>query len=127
MKPLSDLLLVIAAIASMAISALGFSVGIWGGFWGGTGVGAILNLLLWLLPALSVFAFAGYLISKSVGLICSWAIAIGWSICILASNQSAMSLFLYPLIQLIACIALYGDARIRGKSTQRLASKNEAR
>jgi hypothetical protein len=38
MKTLSDLFLVIAAIAIMAMSAFGFSAGVWGGFWSGTDV-----------------------------------------------------------------------------------------
>jgi hypothetical protein len=130
MKTLSDLLVIIAAIASMAISAFVFSVGVWGGFWSCTGVGAILNLLLWLLPTLSVFAFVSYLVSKSVGLKCTWAIAIGsmiTSICSLVSGQSPTTIFLFPLIQLIACFALYGDTLIRNKMTQDLAPANKAR
>ena len=119
MKSLSDFLVVIAAIVSMATSALGWSVGSWGGgFWSGTGIGAILNLLLWLLPASSVFAFLSYLLSRSVGLKCTWAIAIGsmvTSICSLASPQFTRVIFLFPLLQLIACFALYGDARIQNK------------
>jgi hypothetical protein len=130
MKTLSDLLVIIAAIASMAMSAFGFSVGVWGGFWSGTGVDAILNLLLWLLPTLSVLAFVSYLVSKSVGLKCIWAIAIGsmiTSIWSLASGQSPTTIFLFPLIQLVACFALYGDTLIRNKMTQDLAPANKAR
>src|ERR1700760_1272175 len=121
MKNLSDLLLVTAAIASMAMSAFGFSVGVWGGFWSGTGTGAILNLLLWLLPTLSVFVFVSYLVSKSLGLKCAWAIAIGCmitSIWSLASGQFTTTVFLFPLIQLIACFSLYGDALKQNKISQ---------
>ena len=130
MKTLSDLLLVTAAMASMAMSAFGFSAGVWGGFWSGTGVSAILNLLLWLLPTLSVFAFVSYLVSESVGLKCTWAIAIGsviTSICSLASGRSPTTIFVFPLIQLIACFALYGDTLIRNKITRGLAHGDEAR
>ena len=130
MKTLSDLLLVIAAIASMAMSAFGFSAAAWGGFWSGTGAGAVLHLLLWLLPTLSVFAYVCYLVSRSVGLKCTWAIAIGsmiTSICSLASHQSPTSIFLLPLIQLIACFALYADALIQNKITQGLAPDSDAR
>ncbi len=125
MKTLSDFLLVIAAIASMAMSAFGLSVGVWGEFPKGTGAGGILDLLLWLLPALSVFAFVSYLISKSVGLTCAWTIAIGstlTSICGLASGQSPIIFFLLPLIQFIVCFALYGDARLQRKIARGLAS-----
>lgn len=129
MKTLSDLLLVVAAVASMAMSGFGFSIGVWGGFWSGTGVGAILNLLLWLLPTLSVIAFVISLVSRSVGLKCAWAIAIGsmitafWS---LASGQFTTIVCIFPLIQLIACFTLYGDTRIQNKIRQRLAPGNDA-
>ena len=109
MKTLSDLLLVIAAVASMAMSAFGFSIGVWGGFWGGTGVAAILDLLLWLLPTLSVIAFVISLVSRPVDLKCAWAIAIGCmitSIWSLASGRFTMIVFIFPLIQLIACFTL---------------------
>ena len=131
MKTLSDLLLVIAAIGSMSMSAFGFSVGVWGGFWSGTGVGAILNLLLWLLPTSSVIAFVSYLVSRSVGLKCAWAIAIGsviTSIWNLASGQFTKIVFMFPLIQLIACFTLYGDALIQNKIRQQpLAPGDDAR
>ena len=130
MKTLSDLLLVIAAIASMAMSAFGFSVGVWGGFWAGTGVRAILHLLLWLLPTSSVIAFGSYLASRSVGLKCTWTIAIGGMITSIsgwASGEFSMIIFLFPLIQLIACFALYGDARIQNKITQGLTLSNDTR
>jgi hypothetical protein len=121
MKTLSDLLVVIAAVVSMAESALGFSVGSWGGaLWSNRGMGAILNLLLWLLPTCSIFAFLSYLLSRSVGLKCAWAIAIGsigTAICSLASAQFTPIVFLFPLLQLIASFALYGDTLIQNKIT----------
>jgi len=121
MKTLSDLLVVIAAIVSMAESALGFAVGSWGGaLWSGSGRAAILNGLLWLLPTSSIFAFLSYLLSRSVGLKCVCGIAIGSlviSICSLASPDYTPIVFLFPLLQLIACLALYGDARIQKKIT----------
>ena len=128
MKTLSDLLLIIAAVASMAMSAFGFSIGVWGGFWSGTGVGAILNFLLWLLPTLSVIAFVISLVSRSVGLKCAWAIAIGGmitSIWSLASGQFTTVVFIFPLIQLIACFTLYGDTLIQNKIRQRLGTNND--
>jgi glycerol-3-phosphate acyltransferase PlsY len=126
MKILSDIFLVIAAIASMVLSALGFSVGAWSGFWGGAGVGAVLDVSVWLVPTLSVFAFVTYLISKPVGLRCSWGVALATvitSIWSLASGEFSMIIFLFPTIQLIACFALYGDARIRSKIAQNLATQ----
>lgn len=129
MKTLSDFLVVIAAIASMAMSALGFSVGVWGGFWNGAGLGALLDTSLWLVPTLSVFAFVIYIISKTAGLICTWGIAFGsvmTSICSLASGQSKRFILLFPLIQLIACLALQGDARIQKTIADRLAPGSDA-
>lgn len=129
MKTLSDVFLVIATIASMAVSAFGFSIGVWGGFWGGAGVGAVLDLSLWLIPSLSIIAFVSYLISKPVGLICAWGIAFGGlitSICSLASGQATKFILLLPLIQLIACLALQGDARIRKKIAHHLEPVNGA-
>lgn len=121
MKTLSDLLVVLAAVASMAESALGFTVGSWrGALWSGTGAGAILNVFLWLLPTSSIFAFLSYLLSRSVGLKCAWALAIGsmvTSICSLASSQFTPIVFLFPFLQLIVCFALYGDARIQKRIT----------
>src|SRR6266567_2061232 len=106
MKTFSDLFVVIAAVSSMAASALGFFVGTWGGgFWSGSQVGAILDLLSWLLPTCSIFAFLSYLLSRSVGLKCTWALAIGsmiTAICSLASPQFRPIAFLFPLLQLIA-------------------------
>lgn len=121
MKTFSDFLLVIAAIACMAMSALGFSVGVWNGFWSGTGFSAILHFLLWFLPASSFFAFVSYLVSKPLGLIFAWGIVLGGvitSICGLCAGVSTRFALLFPLIQLIACLALQGDARIQMKAAQ---------
>jgi hypothetical protein len=122
MKTLSDSLVVIAALASMALSALGFSVAVWNGFWSGHGPAAILHLLLWLLPTASIFAFLACLVSRSFGLKCAWAIALGslitstWSV---ASGQSSAIVFLFPLIQFVASSSLQADALIQSKIAKR--------
>lgn len=122
MKAFSGVLLVIAAIACMALSALGFSVGVWNGFWSGTGVGAILYFLLWFLPASSVFAFVGYLVSKPVGLVFAWTIglaAVITSICSFYAGLFTRFILFSPSLQLIACLALQGDSRIQKKANRR--------
>lgn len=71
-------LLVISGIASCLASVFGLLAGGWGGFWGGSGIGDhILRLLFWLLPASSIIAFGTYFLSRSLGMLWSWAISIG--------------------------------------------------
>jgi len=119
MKLLSDLFLVIAAGASLTASTMAFSFEVWGGaFWTGSRVGRILDLLWWLIPACSIFAFLIYILSKKLGQRCAWAIAIGsllTAICSLAAPQFSPIAFLLPALQLIACFALYGDAQMQKK------------
>src|SRR5215469_2229279 len=128
MKTLSDFFVVIAAIASMALSALGFSAGVWNGFWSGAGFAATLHLLLWLLPTASIFVFGVYFVSSSIGLKGAWVLAIGdlitstWSF---ASGQSSAIVFLFPLIQLVASSSLQADALIRSKIVKRRAGQTE--
>ena len=90
---LSVLFLVLAGIASLAMSAFGLFAGAWGGFWSGaTASEAILHLLFWLLPAGSIVAFGSYFLSKAIGLLCSWAISIGSMITIFTVNlQSCLA------------------------------------
>jgi hypothetical protein len=74
---------------------------------------------------LSLLVFVTYLVSRPVGLVCAAAIAIGSIISTCAySLQSGASpaVFLFPLIQLIASLALYGDATMQKKITQRLVT-----
>ncbi|HKD60363.1 MAG TPA: hypothetical protein VKB47_07865 [Terracidiphilus sp.] len=130
MKALSVLLLFIAGIASLAMSGFGLFAGAWGGF--GTGGHAVLGLLFWFLPAMSIFAFGIYFLSRSVGLMCLWAISVGSMITIYAVNlqsclagqctttnpiKIALGVFLLPhiWILLIASITLYAAARIENK------------
>ena len=88
---LSVLFLVLAGIASLAMSAFGLFAGAWGGFWSGaTASEAILHLLFWLLPAGSIVAFGSYFLSKAIGLLCSWAISIGSMITIFTVNLAVL-------------------------------------
>jgi hypothetical protein len=115
MKTLSDALVVIAAIGSLVMSALGFSIAVWRGFWSSHGY---LDLLLWLIPSLSVFAFLTYFVSKRAGLVCAWAIAIGYAVtaaCYFAFRGAAPVILLFSLVQAIVCAALHGDSRIQDK------------
>jgi hypothetical protein len=90
---LSVLLLVLAGIASLAMSAFGLFSGAWGGFWSGANTSeAFLALLFWLLPAISILAFGSYFLSKVVGVLFSWAISIGSMITIFTINlQSCLA------------------------------------
>ena len=128
MKTLSDFFVVIAAIASMALSALGFSAGVWNGFWSGTGFAATLHLLLWLLPTASIFGFGVYFMSSSFGLKGAWVLAIGnlvISTLSFASGQSSAIVFLFPLIQFMASSSLQADALIQRRIVKRPASQTE--
>jgi hypothetical protein len=122
---LSMLLLVLAGIASLAMSAFGLFAGVWGGFWSGaTASEAMLHLFFWLLPATSIVAFGSYFLSKGLGVLCSWAISIGSMITIFTINlqsclagectttnplKIALGVFLLPHIWflLAASITLY--------------------
>lgn len=89
-----------------------------GRFWSGSGPEAIVYFMFWLLPTLSVSAFLSYLVSKRVGLVCAWAVAIGSMIttsAYISQSRASLGLFLFPLIQLIASLALYGDALMQKK------------
>jgi hypothetical protein len=84
------LFLIIAGIASVAMSAFGLLAAAWGGLWAGSAISdRILHLLFWLLPALSIVAFVGYFTSKRAGLIGSWAIAVGSMIGIFVVNLNS--------------------------------------
>ncbi len=81
------LFLIIAGIASIALSAFGLFAASWGGAWAGSNIGErILHLLFWLLPALSAVAFVSYFVSKTTGLLASWVILIGSTIDIFLVN-----------------------------------------
>ena len=72
------LLLVLSGVASSLASGFGLFAGLWGGLWAGSGIGDhILRLLFWLLPASSLVAFGAYFYSRTLGMLWSWAIAIG--------------------------------------------------
>ena len=84
------LFLIIAGIASLAMSAFGLFAAAWGGAWAGSDVGdKVLHLLFWLLPTLSTVAFVGYFVSKRAGQIGSWAITVGSMIDIFIVNLNS--------------------------------------
>src|ERR1700691_3150816 len=118
----SVLLIVISGLFSAAMSAFGLMAGAWGGFWKGAGTGdAVLGLLFWLLPTLSLVAFGLYFLSRSFGLFCSWLIAIGSAITIYAVNPKsclagqctttnpikiALGIFLLPHIWILSAASI---------------------
>jgi hypothetical protein len=127
-------LLIISGLSSAAMSAFGLMAGAWGGFWRGSSSGdASLGLLFWLLPTLSLVTFALYFLSRSSGLLCSWAILIGSAITIYCVNlksclagqctttnpvKIALGVFLLPHIWILsaASIALYLATVLGSKS-----------
>ena len=81
------LFLIIAGIASVAMSGFGLFAAAWGGAWEGSNVGEkVLHLLFWLMPALSVVAFVCYFVSNKAGLLGSWAISVASMITIFIVN-----------------------------------------
>jgi hypothetical protein len=84
------LFLIIAGIASAAMSAFGLFAAAWGGTWAGSDIGdKVLHLLFWLLPTFSAVAFVGYFVSKRTALIGSWAITIASMIDIFIVNLNS--------------------------------------
>ena len=119
MKNLSDLLVVVAAFASLAASAVGFSAASWNGFWSGSGFIGVLYVLSWLLPALTVFGFIAYLVSRPVGLLSVLTLAIGGLVAVSAFSalsHGPLGIFIIPFLQVVSCAALYGDSVIQKKS-----------
>ena|ERR1700733_737027 len=135
--PISEfaiLFLIIAGIASVAMSGFGLFAMAWGGAWEGSNIGGkILHLLVWLLPTLSTVAFVSYFVSKKVGLLSSWTIAIGSIVTILIQNLNsclagncttsnpfkiALGVFLLPPIWILlaASLGLQLATSIRGNS-----------
>jgi len=132
---LSVLLLVIAGIASLTMTAFGLFAGAWGGFGDGSNwLDTILHSLFWVLPSMSVLAFGAYFLSKRVGLVCSWAISIGTAFTIFIVNlQSclagrctttnpviiALGVFVLPHIWILlgASVSLYIATVVSNKQT----------
>ena len=133
-RPAAVLTLVVSGLASAAMSGFGLMSGAWRGFWSGSNSGdAMLGLLFWLLPTLSLGAFALYFLSRNLGLLCSWGILVGSAITIYAVNlksclagqctttnpiKIALGAFLLPHIWILsaASIALYFAAVLQNKS-----------
>ena len=140
---LSVLLLVLAGIASVAMSAFGLFAGAWGGFWSGASTSEVsLHLLFWLLPAGSIVAFGSYFLSKVIGVLFSWAISIGSMITIFTINlqsclagnctttnpvKIALGVFLLPHIWILlaASITLYLAAVTANSSLHDLGEQAE--
>jgi len=128
------LALVISGLASAVMSGFGLMAGAWGGFWRGSNSGdAMLGLLFWLLPTLSLGAFALYFLSRNLGLLCSWGILVGSAITIYSVNfksclagqctttnpiKIALGVLVLPHIWIlsIASIALYFASVLQNKS-----------
>jgi hypothetical protein len=116
------LFVIIAGIASVAMSAFGLFAAAWGGAWAGSNIGEkALHLLFWVLPTLSPVAFVSYFASRKAGLFAAWAIAIGSivTICILNlgsclagecttknSVKIALGVFLLPHIWFLLAASL---------------------
>jgi hypothetical protein len=81
------LFVIIAGIASLAMSAFGLFAAAWGGTCAGSNIGdRALHLLFWVLPTLSAVAFVSYFVSRKAGLFAAWAIAIGSIVTIFILN-----------------------------------------
>jgi len=81
------LLIVLAGLASVAVSAFGVFAGAWGGFVGTPGQPfSFEHLIFWLFPALCFPAFCFTLVSKRIGLVCLWMIPVGTAIVLFSIN-----------------------------------------
>jgi hypothetical protein len=84
---ISILLIVVAGMASVAVSAFGLFAGTWGGFLGGPGKPfSLLQLIFWLLPSLCFPSFCVTLVSRRIGLPILWAVPIGVSFALFIVN-----------------------------------------